>query len=127
MFVGEVHGQAHVPELLAMLDQLVGGGNGGGSGAAAAARGSSVGLCAVAVTQGLLPGAASTAATAVGIDLMKRRLMPLLMVLLGRGEVDVQCAAVGALLEVLLRFGEDGKLVEQVGQGGGEGWGGDQA
>ncbi len=43
--------------------------------------------------------------------------MPSLMALLTRGDGTVQLACVGALLEVLLRFGgrEDTKLVEQVG------------
>ncbi len=41
--------------------------------------------------------------------------MPSLMALLGAGDVGVQMACVGALYEVLGRFREDTRLVEQVG------------
>ena len=138
-FVGHVQGQACVAEILTVLEQLLGSSNDSSAVAAASGTGTTacttpVGLCIVAVTQGLLPGAAAAAGSspgslrdpadsaaaaaaatvAVPADLMKRRLMPLLMVLLSRGEPPVQSACVGALLEVLLRFGEDSKLVEQV-------------
>ena len=138
-FVGHVQGQACVAEILTVLEQLLGSSNDSSAVAAASGTGTTacttpVGLCIVAVTQGLLPGAAAAAGSspgslrdpadsaaaaaaatvAVPADLMKRRLMPLLMVLLSRGEPPVLSACVGALLEVLLRFGEDSKLVEQV-------------
>ena len=50
----------------------------------------------------------------VGSDIMKRRLMPLLMLLMSRGDTIVQGACIWALLEVILRFSEDTKLVDQV-------------
>ena len=139
-FIGQVHGQTHTLDILAVLEHLVGGGGGGAGSAAQPAqtssvtspsRGSpSVGLCVVAIAQGLLPAARSVAATSpkiqgsptsvatsaptVAADMMKRRLMPLLMVTLSRGDPQVQSTCVWALLEVLIRFSEDSKLVEQV-------------
>ena len=106
-----------------MLDQAIGSGGASASASASAEsndRGpggghvapsmlSAVGLCAVAVTQGLLPGAAAAAAAvkaglsgaspskqqpalSLAADPMKRRLMPLLMVLLSRADPQVRAS-----------------------------------
>ncbi|GAX73032.1 hypothetical protein CEUSTIGMA_g484.t1 [Chlamydomonas eustigma] len=124
-FVVSVHGQGCMQELVSVVERLVGD-------EGTLARNISKGLGAVAVLRGLLPGAAAAVAAGspgaaaasqvpaaaserqASMDMMKRQLMPLLMVLLSRGEPPVQGACVWALLDVLLRFGEDGKLVEQV-------------